>query len=513
MSLLSIRWHALTIVGLCCFLAPRVSKSDDTKADDKKSDKKDDKSADKPADKTAQKLPPAATKDVDFARDIEPIFTKSCIKCHGPEKQKSAFRLDSREAALKGGENGVDIIAGKSAESPLIRFVAGLDEEIKMPPQKADPLSAEEIGLLRAWIDQGVKWSAKAAVAEAPKVRDWTALKGEMSWVTSVAYSTDGKKLAAGLGHTLLFKPGEAKIWDLEAEKEVSKFQGHESTVWSLALDREGKTLATGSYDKLAKLWDAETGKERLTLKGHTNWVTCVAFSPDGKMLATGSEDTTVKIWEVASGKELLTLKGHTGTVRSVAFSTDGKVLASASFDSTVKLWDTAKGAELATLKGHGDAVWCASFSSDGKTLASGSADGTVKLWTLPQGKDWSAAAEGSTLKGHKNWVTCVAFSPDGKRVVSGGFDRCVKLWDVGLGLELASLKDLKTTVWSIAFAPDGKKLAVGTGAMEGQEETVKFWSVPADIKVSAVEKKPTVEATVLKPEGKKPAHASERAF
>jgi WD40 repeat protein len=482
--------YAVTLLSLCCLFLPAVSRGDD----------KDDK------DKTEKKLPPAAGKEVDFARDIEPIFTKTCYKCHGPEKQKSAFRLDNREAALKGGENGVDILPGKSAESPLIRYVAGLDEEIKMPPKGSDPLSAEEIGLLRAWIDQGAKWSAKAAVVEVPKERDWTPLKGEMTWVTSVAYSRDGKKLAAGLGHTLLFKPGEAKLYDLEAGKEVSKFQGHESTVWSLALDRESKTLATGSYDKVAKLWDAETGKEKATLKGHANWVTCVAFSPDGKTLATGSEDTTVKLWEVATGQEKVTLKGHAGTVRSVAFSTDGKVLASASFDSTVKLWDVTgvnegKGVEIATLKGHGDAVWCVAFSSDEKTLASGSADGTVKLWALPEGKDWSAATERAALKGHKNWITCLAFSPDGKRIVSGSFDRSVKLWDVSLGLELASLRDLKTTVWSVAFSPDGKKLAVGTGAMEGQEETVKFWSVPSDIKVSALPK----------PEEKKPIQ--ERAF
>src|SRR2546425_865158 len=272
MSLYPARRHAVTFLSFCCVFIPGTAKSDD---------------------KTEKKLPPAATKEVDFARDIEPMFSKVCFKCHGPEKQKSGFRLDNREAALKGGENGVDILPGKSADSPLIRYVAGLDEEIKMPPKGSDPLSAEEIGLLRAWIDQGAKWSAKATVAEVPKERGWTPLKGEMDWVTSVVYSADGKKLATGLGHTLLFKPGEAKLWDLAAEKEVFKFEGHESTVWSLALDREAKTLATGSYDKLAKLWDAETGKEKATLKGHTNWVTCVAFSPDGKTLATGSEDTT----------------------------------------------------------------------------------------------------------------------------------------------------------------------------------------------------------------------------
>lgn len=109
------------------------------------------------------KLPPPATTQIDYDRDIKPIFEHSCFRCHGPERPKSGFRLDQREAALKGGDNGVDILPGKSAESPLIHYVAGLDPDMEMPPQgKGEKLSATEIGLLRAWIDQGVPYSAKA---------------------------------------------------------------------------------------------------------------------------------------------------------------------------------------------------------------------------------------------------------------------------------------------------------------------------------------------------------------
>lgn len=104
------------------------------------------------------KIPPAATGVVDFARDIQPIFAASCLKCHGPEKQKGGFRVDAKTVALKGGDNyAPSIRPGKSAESPLIHFVAGLVEDMAMP-QKAEPLSTEQIGRLRAWIDQGANW-------------------------------------------------------------------------------------------------------------------------------------------------------------------------------------------------------------------------------------------------------------------------------------------------------------------------------------------------------------------
>jgi mono/diheme cytochrome c family protein len=107
------------------------------------------------------KLPPAANVQVDFERDIRPIFENSCFRCHGPERPKSGFRLDQREPALKGGENGVDIIPGKSAESPLIHAVSYLDEDMQMPPPgKAPRLTDEQVGLLRAWIDQGAPYPA-----------------------------------------------------------------------------------------------------------------------------------------------------------------------------------------------------------------------------------------------------------------------------------------------------------------------------------------------------------------
>jgi mono/diheme cytochrome c family protein len=111
------------------------------------------------ADVDVSKLPPAATKTgLTFDKDIKPIFEKSCVKCHGAEKQKGKLRLDTLEASLKGGENGESIVKGNSAKSPLVHTIARLDPDSAMPPDgKGDPLTKEQIGLVRAWIDQGAK--------------------------------------------------------------------------------------------------------------------------------------------------------------------------------------------------------------------------------------------------------------------------------------------------------------------------------------------------------------------
>ncbi len=109
------------------------------------------------------KLPPAVARKVDFVADIQPIFTRSCHGCHGPNKQEAHFRLDAREVALKGGDLGPAIVPGKSAESLLIHFVSGAVAGNIMP-RKGDRLTAEQIGLLRAWIDQGAAWPESASV-------------------------------------------------------------------------------------------------------------------------------------------------------------------------------------------------------------------------------------------------------------------------------------------------------------------------------------------------------------
>ncbi len=104
------------------------------------------------------KLPPPVTRPIDFVRDVRPIFEENCYSCHGPEKQKSGYRLDDKSAALTGGDGSApNIVVSQSAASPLIHFVAGLDED-KLMPNKGDPLTDEQVGILRAWIDQGAIW-------------------------------------------------------------------------------------------------------------------------------------------------------------------------------------------------------------------------------------------------------------------------------------------------------------------------------------------------------------------
>jgi len=114
-------------------------------------------------------LPPPASHQVSFGKEIRPILEASCTKCHGRGRSKGDFRLDTRETLLKGGESGTAVVSGKSEQSYLIELVSGLDPDNVMP-RKGKKLTAQEVGLLRAWIDQGLAWDSDTFFGKKPPV-------------------------------------------------------------------------------------------------------------------------------------------------------------------------------------------------------------------------------------------------------------------------------------------------------------------------------------------------------
>ena len=116
------------------------------------------------AEDAASKLPPASSQSgVTYATDIKPVLDKSCVKCHSGDKPKARLKLDNLANILKGGKDGKVVVAGDSAKSMLVLAAAHAtkDPDTWMPPKrfqdKFPPLKPDQIGLVRAWIDQGAK--------------------------------------------------------------------------------------------------------------------------------------------------------------------------------------------------------------------------------------------------------------------------------------------------------------------------------------------------------------------
>jgi mono/diheme cytochrome c family protein len=220
------------------------------------------------------KLPPPAARTVDFVQDIQPIFEARCAKCHGAEKQKGGYRLDDKKIALTGGdEHAPNIHPGRSAESPLIHFVAGLDPEMKMPA-KGDPLTAEQIGLLRAWIDQGAVWPEAASLAKKDPL-DWWSLKPLAR--PPVPVTVGRPKAKNPIDAFIVAKLAEKKLWpsmDADARtvirrmtydltglsptpEEVDAFVSEAVNDWQAAIDRlADRLLASPRYgERWARHW------------------------------------------------------------------------------------------------------------------------------------------------------------------------------------------------------------------------------------------------------------------
>src|SRR5262249_46518716 len=156
-----------------------------------------------------------------------------------------------------------------------------------------------------------------------------------------VAFSPDGKTLAAGGGKCSFKEHGEVKVWDLATLKERTFFREDAGSVVSVAFSPDGKTLAAGVYaysvnklnpdaavvgvgDGDIRLWDVDTGRERVCLRENVRFVRAVAFSPDGKTLAAVhavGHENQVGLWDLASGRVRARLKGgHFGGFSAVAF-------------------------------------------------------------------------------------------------------------------------------------------------------------------------------------------------
>jgi WD40 repeat protein len=212
-------------------------------------------------------------------------------------------------------------------------------------------------------------------------IREFAARAGELD-VLPVAVTLDGSKLAYGDSEFTV------RVWDLAQDKALHQFVV--GTAGDLAFSPDGRSLAIASGRDI-KVRDVATGRDVCQFLGDSRRVERVGFSPDGRTLATGNFDRTVKLWEfdgrrgVSAPHRPHVLKGPAGYLSCIEYSPDGATLASGGADQVVRLWDAASGQQRGVLTGHIAAVVDLAFSPDGTVLASAGDDRTVRLWRAPR--------------------------------------------------------------------------------------------------------------------------------
>jgi WD40 repeat protein len=316
---------------------------------------------------------------------------------------------------------------------------------------------------LAAGVDDGSVrlWKLTAGAPSAPPV----SLRRQTEMVTSVGFSPDGQTLAsASWDRTVV-------LWDLHLPTiSFIALGGFEGGITSVAFSPDGQMLAAGSEDQTARLWDLRRSSAAVAVlddRPGASW--SLAFAPDGQTLAAGSYAQTVRLWEVHHLEQPPhILGGRAGRVWSVAFNPHGQTLAAGNWDGTMWLWDYRRpDTEPVALHGAKGGITSVAFSSDGSTLAAGTDTGTVWLWDLRQ-----PSATPIALSGTKRRVNSVAFSPDGQTLAAGSDDTIVWLWDLRQpGATPTKLSSHTQEVWSVAFSPDGSLLASGS-----DDNTVRLW-------------------------------------
>ncbi len=318
----------------------------------------------------------------------------------------------------------------------------------------------------------GKKGRGPAAATPGANVKPKAVFKKFPDWVACVAFSPDGKTLAAG-------SYGVAKLFDVAEERESAALPEPKGFVKALAFSADGNVLATGSYQSLL-LWDVEKRSAARALKGHRGYVTALVFLPDQKTLASASDDETVRLWDTDTGESRQTLKGLAQPALALAASPDGNLIAVATGDvdrptkSGAALVYDAAGELKFRLEGHVRAVLAVAFSSDGNLLATSSADESIKLWSVATGK------EVRELEGHSRPVNSLVFLSSGKRLFSVSGGRAVggnelKLWDVASGKDIATVAAHESPIQHLALSADERNLATCS-----LDKTAKVWDVAA---------------------------------
>lgn len=284
---------------------------------------------------------------VSFEKEILPLMRRSCLACHSASERQGELVLESPTAMRKGGDSGPALIPGRGADSLLLKLAAHQDDPA-MPPEgndvNAPPLTSEELGLLRLWIDQGARGS-DAVASLSPGT--WQSLPARVGPIYAVAVSEDGQIVAASRSNQLYLYhvPTGRAIARLADDTLLGADQkpagvAHRDLVQSLAFNRDGDLLASGSFREV-KLWRKPSDVTRQSL-ATAEAVSAACAGPNGQHVATASGNA-IQVWD-ETGKVIATCTGHSARVTGVRITSDSQTLVSSSMDGTLRTWNLADG-------------------------------------------------------------------------------------------------------------------------------------------------------------------------
>ncbi len=471
---------------------------------------------------------PEPASSVSFYHQIRPVFQAQCHGCHQPAKAKGGYVMTDFDALLQGGESDDKaIIPGNPDQSYLVELITPVNGVAEMP-QKGEPLSAIEIGLIRDWIAQGAEDDTPENVkrhfdANNPPQYNVPPI------VTSLDYSPDGQLLAVSGFHEVL-------VHRADGSGLKGRLIGLSARIESVRFSPDGKRLAvTGGLPARmgeVQIWDIASMELTLSVPVSFDTVYGASWSPDGKYIAFGCADTTLRAIDSKTGEEVVYQGAHDDWALDTVFSVDGSHIVSVGRDQTAKLTEFATERFVDNITSitpgalKGGILSVARHPSRDEILVGGS-DGTPQIYRMLR-KSKRVIGDNANLMrlfdSMPGRIFGVDYSPSGTSIVAGSsldgagmvniyhcdFDGTLtdeligilqktvssrkpeeqakvlayRQKDVGLQASMS----FDTGIYAVAFHPDGKVIAVSGGdgvvrIIDSKTASLKraFISVPID--------------------------------
>ncbi len=419
---------------------------------------------------------------VAFDREVLPILQKNCLACHSGTEKQGELILESPQAMLKGGDNGAAVVAGKGAESLLIKMASHQVEPV-MPPEgndrAAQNLTPQELGLIRLWIDQGARGTGGIESISPKQMRS---LPKGIAAVQGVTLTQDGQYVAFGRGNQILLHhvPTGQLITELKDPALASTSGGaHQDLVQSLTFNVDDDILASGGFRE-AKLWRRPRDVQKLNIAADGP-APIMTVSPDHKWIAANGPDNTVRLFNAIDGGVGPVFTGHTNIVTSLRFTGDSLYLVSGSLDQSIGIWNVAGGTlaarietpapvnavELVLLENATDEK-----PSPEQWIVTGHADNLIRVWPIPT-EEAPITMPLREIQGHGGSVTSLASIPQNPRqVISGSMDNTIRRWNLDNGQQMQQYNHGGPVV-AVAVAPDAQRIASAS-----ENHTAKLFNI-----------------------------------
>lgn len=211
-------------------------------------------------------------------------------------------------------------------------------------------------------------------------------------------------------------------VWDADTGRLMRRLSGHRENINGLALDREGRRVASCSFDLSVRVWDVESGECLRTFVGHREPVNAVIWNQTGVLVASASNDKSVRVWSPETGELVRSIDAHTMAVNALAAHPSDELFASGSSDNSVRVWRWSSGERVRTFTGHGDFV--SALAASDAFVVSASADRTVRVWS------WGADACVRVLRAFSKLLRFNSLAWRGSTLLTLVGDGKVHVWD-----------------------------------------------------------------------------------